>query len=132
MQDKPYIEALGSTMYAQIGTHPDIAYVVALLSRFGLNPGKAYWLALLHILQYLKATTHHKIQYESKRYLDYMPCSFYNLDIASDPNTCKSISSGVYLQAGSPSCWSPKYQDMVSSSTTEAEYIALAYATEQI
>ena len=50
MQDKPYREMLGSLMYAQVGTRPNIAYAITSLSRFMTNSGKAHWLALLHIM----------------------------------------------------------------------------------
>lgn len=49
-----------------------------------------------------------------------------------DIDTCKFISGGVYLQAGGPTSWSSKFQDMVSMLTTGAEYIALIRAVEQI
>jgi hypothetical protein len=39
MRDVPYREAVGSLMYAALGTRPDIAYAVHLVARFGSNPG---------------------------------------------------------------------------------------------
>ena len=96
------------------------------------NPGKAHWLALLHVMRYIKATLHYKLQYGGEGYDNYAPCGFYNLDFAADTDTRKSISGGVFLQAGGPTCWSAKFQDTVSMSTTEAEYIALGKAGEQI
>ena len=34
MVDKPYWEVLGSIMYAQIGTQPDLSYAVSTLSKY--------------------------------------------------------------------------------------------------
>lgn len=39
----PYREAIGSLMYAMIGTRPDISFAVGLLSRYCEKPKKAHW-----------------------------------------------------------------------------------------
>ena len=43
MQKVPYREAIGSLMYAAIGTRPDITYAVTALSQYLQNPGRAHW-----------------------------------------------------------------------------------------
>ncbi len=58
MKDKPYREVLGGVMWAQVGTRLDLSYAVNLLARFQINPGPAHWLALMHVLAYIKATLH--------------------------------------------------------------------------
>jgi hypothetical protein len=55
MKDKPYHKVLGSVMYAQIATYPDLSYAVSTLSKFSSDPGKPHWMALMHVLQYIKA-----------------------------------------------------------------------------
>lgn len=132
MKDKPFCEALGSLMYAQIGTRPDIAFAITSLSRFMSNPGKPHWLALLHVFRYIKATLSYRIRYGGPGYDDYTPRGYYDSDFAADIDTRKSVSGGVYLQAGGPTCWSAKFQDTVATSSTEAEYIALARAGEHV
>jgi len=39
MQKISYASAIGSLMYAQVCTHPDIAFVVGVLGRYLSNPG---------------------------------------------------------------------------------------------
>ena len=39
MQKIPYASAVGSLMYAQVCTRPDIAYIVGMLGRYLSNPG---------------------------------------------------------------------------------------------
>jgi len=39
----PYREAIGSLMYASVGSRPDKAFAVGFLSRFSDNPKKAHW-----------------------------------------------------------------------------------------
>lgn len=47
MRDKPYSEAVGSLMYAMLGTRPDISFAVTTLARFAKNPGPVHWEAVL-------------------------------------------------------------------------------------
>ena len=56
MRDIPYHEAVGSLMYAALGTCPNIAFAVQTMSRFLINPGPAHWEAVKHIFHYLKGT----------------------------------------------------------------------------
>lgn len=46
MAKVPYQEAVGKLMYAALGTRPDIAYAVQVLSRFTKAPGEAHWEAV--------------------------------------------------------------------------------------
>ena len=42
MYKVPYVLAVGSLMYAMVFTRLDIAYLVGVVSRFLLNPGKKH------------------------------------------------------------------------------------------
>ena len=44
MDKIPYARLVGSLMYAQVCTRPDIAFAVNMLSRFQSNAGHAHWL----------------------------------------------------------------------------------------
>ncbi|CAA7047040.1 unnamed protein product [Microthlaspi erraticum] len=52
----PYNSAVGSIMYAMIGTRPDIAYAIGLVSRFMSKPGDIHWEAVKWLLRYLKGS----------------------------------------------------------------------------
>ena len=39
MKNIPYASAVGSLMYAQVCTRPDIAYAIRVLGRYRSNPG---------------------------------------------------------------------------------------------
>lgn len=56
MHDIPYHEAIGSLMYASLGTRPDITFAVQTLSRFATNLGIAHWEAVKRVFHYLKGT----------------------------------------------------------------------------
>ena len=46
MRNVPYHEAVGSLMYATIGTQPDIFFAMQTVSRFNSKPGLAHWEAV--------------------------------------------------------------------------------------
>jgi len=56
MVDKPYRPILGSVMWGQLATRPDLSFAVSLLSRFQANPGIEHWQALMHVVGYIKNT----------------------------------------------------------------------------
>ena len=56
MKDKPYHEAVGSLNYMSQGTHPDIVYMVSILSRYLDNLGLAHWVAVKRVFTYLMGT----------------------------------------------------------------------------
>ena len=57
MERVSYVSAVGSLMYAMVCTHPNIAHVVGVMSRYMGNPGKKHWEALKWVLRYLRGTT---------------------------------------------------------------------------
>jgi len=56
MQKIPYASAIGSLMYAQVCTRPDIAFVAGVLGRYSSNPGMQHWKAAKYVMCYLKRT----------------------------------------------------------------------------
>ena len=52
MQQIPYALAIGSLMYAQVCTRPDITYIVGMLGRYLINPGKDHWIADKRVMRY--------------------------------------------------------------------------------
>ncbi|XP_074317920.1 secreted RxLR effector protein 161-like [Silene latifolia] len=54
MKNIPYASAVGSIMYAQVCTRPDIAYAVGVLGRYRSNPGLDHWKAAKKVLRYLQ------------------------------------------------------------------------------
>ena len=46
MKHVPYREAVGSLMYAAMGTRPDIAFATSTVAQFLENPGWAHWEAV--------------------------------------------------------------------------------------
>ena len=63
MKEIPYASAVGSIMYAQVCTRPDIAFVVGLLGRYQSNPGLDHWKAVKKVLRYLQGTKDYMLTY---------------------------------------------------------------------
>ena len=84
MKDKPYCEVLGSVVYAQIATCLDLSYAISMLSKFGSNPSKPHWMALMHVLQYIKGTLYYKITYERSGNTSLTPYRYVDADYSCD------------------------------------------------
>jgi hypothetical protein len=56
MHGVPYREAVGSLMYAVVGTWPNIAFTVTALSQYLMEAGRAHWEQVKCVFHYLKGT----------------------------------------------------------------------------
>ena len=56
MKNVLYREAVGSLMYAAMGTRPDIAFATSTVAQFCDNPGWVHWEAVKRIFRYLIGT----------------------------------------------------------------------------
>ena len=63
MQQIPYASAIGSLMYAQVCTRPDIAYIVGILGGYLSNPGKDHLIAAKRVMRYLQRTKDYMLTY---------------------------------------------------------------------
>ena len=52
----PYASAVGSLMYVMLCTRLDICFAVGVVSRFQSNHGPEHWIAVKHVLKYLRRT----------------------------------------------------------------------------
>jgi hypothetical protein len=56
MKAVPYASAVGSLMYVQVCTRPDLAFVTGMLGRYQKNPDKSHWDGVKKALRYLQGT----------------------------------------------------------------------------
>ena len=61
----PFASAVGSLMYAMLCTKPDICYAVRIVSRYQSDLGEEHWIAVKHILKYLRRTRNYMLLYSS-------------------------------------------------------------------
>ena len=130
-------------MYLAVGTRPDIAFAVALLSKFVVNPGYKHWQAALHVLRYLRGTHDHGLRYakashaateltdEMRLQLAEALYGFVDADFATDPDSSRSVSGQVFVMNGGAISWRSKQQPIVTTSTCHAEYVAACEASRE-
>ncbi|XP_058080720.1 secreted RxLR effector protein 161-like [Magnolia sinica] len=70
MKDISYALVVGSIMYAQVCTYPDIAFVVEMLGMYLSNPGINHWIAVKKVLSYLQRTKGFALTYRTSDHLE--------------------------------------------------------------
>lgn len=116
-----YKQIVGSLMYLT-GTRPDIMHAVSLISRYMESPKEIHLLAAKRILRYLRGTSSYGIFYKRGEKSDLL--GFTDSDYVGDLDYRKSTSGYVFMLGSGAVSWSSRKQEIVTLSTTEAEYIA--------
>ncbi|XP_034673434.1 secreted RxLR effector protein 161-like [Vitis riparia] len=129
MQKIPYASAVGSLMYAQVCTRPDIAYIVGMLGRYLSNPGMDHWRAAKRVMRYLQRTKEYMLTYRRLDQLEFI--GYSDSDFAGCQDSRRSTSGYIYLLAGGAISWRSAKQTLVTSSTMEAEFVACYEASNQ-
>lgn len=117
-------------MYLSGRTRPDIAFVVMQLSRFAECPTKEHTAALKHLWRYLSGTKDKGIVFRRSEEGLQMTM-FVDADHSNDFSNGKSITGFVGMMSQGPYVYKSKYQSSVAQSTCEAEYMALASASNE-
>ena len=128
-----YQQAVGSIMYAAIGTRPDLAFAIQTLSQFNHDPSTEHWAAIKRVLWYLNGTLDLGITYDGASTNNPISVEGYSdSDWASNHINCCSISGYTFLMCGSTISWSSKKQLTVALSSMEGEYMAITHAWKQL
>ncbi|KAL6178306.1 hypothetical protein ACLB2K_049824 [Fragaria x ananassa] len=127
MKNKPYASLVGSLMYAQVCTRPDIAVVVSMIGRYQVNPGEVHLTTGKKVLRYLKKTRDYKLVYMKSESLDVV--GYSDSDHAGDKDDLKSTFGFGFLMAGGAISCSSSKQTEATLSTMQSEFIPLSYAT---
>lgn len=122
-------QAVGSLNYLSVGTRPDISYAVYHVSTKMVNPTVSDWKEILRIFRYLRGTIDLKLTYRCNLQSESLH-GFSDASYASRPKA-KSMSGYVFLMNGGAITWRAKKQNVTATSSTEAEYVALADAARE-
>jgi len=125
---KVYQQYIGSVTYAMTALRPDTAFATNKLAQYLSDPAKHHQQAVKHLVRYLRSTKGMGIQYgpETPNLTGYS-----DADYGGDKSDRKSTTGNVFLLAGGAVSWLSRKQRSVSTSTTEAEYIALSTCAKQ-
>jgi hypothetical protein len=125
----PYRAAVGSLMYLMNGTRPDLATAVSMVSRFLSEPRLTHWTAVKRIFRYVAKTVDHGLLFVRQGHVHLT--GYSDADWAGDVASRKSRFGYVFVFGGAAVSWQSKLQDIVSLSTTEAEYVAAVEAGKE-
>jgi len=103
MENIPYAYVVGSLMYAQTCTRPDISFVVGMLGRYQSNSRLEHWKAAKKVLRYLQGTKNPMLTYRKSDHLEVM--GYTNSDFVGCVDTRKSTFGYVYLLARGAISW---------------------------
>ena len=117
-------------MYAVTGTRPDLAHTISLLSQYNSCPNETHLTAAKHVLRYLSGTKDWSLFYPSSEQL-YLE-GFADADFATCLDTRRSISGYIFRLGRATISSRSRKQVIVTTSTTESEYIALSLACRQL
>ncbi|KAL0299968.1 UNVERIFIED_CONTAM: Secreted RxLR effector protein [Sesamum angustifolium] len=129
MKNVPYASVVGSLMYVQVCTRPDIAFAVGMLGRYQSNPGIEHWKAAKKVMRYLQGTKDLQLIYKHTENLEVV--GYSDSDFAGCLDTRKSTSGYIFLLANGAISWKSTKQTITASSTMEAEFVACYEATSQ-
>lgn len=125
---KEYQRLIGSLMYAMLGSRPDIAFAVSMVSRFASNPTAEHITAAKRILRYLKGTLDYQLTYRG----DLQALTGYSdADWAGDKDTRRSTGGFVFNVGSGIVSWSSKRQATVALSSCESELMAETQAAKE-
>jgi Reverse transcriptase (RNA-dependent DNA polymerase) len=125
-----YQSAIGSLLYAALGTRPDITFTVNILGRFASNPSPIHITAMKRLFRYIKGHLNYGIKYSKTENSEYLK-GYTDSDYGGDKVEYKSTSGYIFKLANGPISYSSKLQSITAQSSTEAEYIAICNATKE-
>ena len=129
MKNIPYASAVGSLVYLEVCTRPDIAFAVGMLGRYQSNPGIEHWTAAKKVMRYLQGTKDYMLTYRESDHLDLI--GYTDADFAGCQDSRKSTSGYIFMLASGAVAWKSTKQTLTASSTMEAEFFACYEATKQ-
>jgi hypothetical protein len=112
MKSVPYASAVESLMYAQVCTHPDLAFVTEMLGRYQKNPGIDHWNVIKKALRYIQGTKGLVLTYERSDSLEIV--GYSDSDFAGCLDTDRSTLGYVFKLACEAISWSSSKQSVMT------------------
>jgi Reverse transcriptase (RNA-dependent DNA polymerase) len=150
-----YRSVLGAVIYVYVVARPDIGFAVTLLARFSDHPAKVHFDSLRRLARYLRMTKDWGLFFWRPTPMPSLPagtfvimttdlslpefpepqCSstlagYVDAAHATDLTTRRSITGLAFMLCGGPIAYKSKVQSTVSTSSTEAEFIAAVQAAK--
>jgi hypothetical protein len=127
---RPYQKIVGELLYLALMTRPELAFPSAWLGRVSHCPTEGHLAAAKGVLRYLIGTSAHGITYDQSAAQG--PEAFCDASYAEDLTTRRSTSGFCLLLQGGLVAWKSGAQEVVATSSTEAEYIAYTSCVKEL
>lgn len=132
-----YQQCIGSCIYSAVMTRPDITYAVGKLATFMTNPSEHHSSEADRMISYLRDTKNLAIQYNGNvgraLVLDLKPDvveAASDASFADNPDR-RSTQGYIFKLFGGAVDWKSNRQTIVTTSTTEAELVAISQAGKE-
>jgi hypothetical protein len=123
-----YRKLIRSLMYL-VNTKPNICYAVNVLSQFMSEPRQTCWIAVKHVLRYLRGTVRYGLRYDSS--VDLSLHGYADADWARSTVDRKSTYGCFFTLGYVMVSWCSRKHSFVALSTAKVEYIALSVAVHE-
>ena len=126
MQRKQYRALVGSLLWLQRGSRPDLSFVVGALGRVMHNPSRVHWAAAVLAMRYVRTTRNLQLTYSAQ------PSAALSISVDADflPNygdayaNWKSTTGFHAYLGGAAVSWVSRRQDVIATSTPHSECLA--------
>jgi hypothetical protein len=125
-----YQSKVGSILYAAITTRPDVAFAASKLAQFNANPSQQHHDAADRTIEYLYHTRNRAISYRAEGNTPCFICAS-DASFADDSTDRKSSQGYVMMLFSGPISWRANKQDTVTTSSTEAELLAMSQTAKE-
>jgi hypothetical protein len=119
---------IGSIMYLVTSTQPDLIFGRSFLREFSSTTNKQYVVSVNRCLRYIKGTQHLTLLFPSGS--EMFIAGFRDSDYGNCMDSRQSISGYLYKLGNSTISWLSQKQKSVSTSTMDAEYVAISKAVQ--
>jgi hypothetical protein len=122
---------IGTLLYVAVNSRPDITAAVCILAQKTSKPTQTDWNELKRVLKYLKGTIHYKLKLFDSAFTDIL-ITWVDANWAENKDDRKSNTGIVIKLYGGVVNWFCRKQGLVTLSSTEAEYVALAEGGQEV
>ena len=126
-----YQQKIGSLNFAAVITRPDIAHATSTLSSFLKNPSPRHMELADRVLIYLAHTKEYAIEINPNSNTRKVFNASSDASYGNDPDTRRSTQGYVFTLFGGAIDWKASKQKTVTTSTTEAELLALSLTAKE-
>ena len=127
-----YQRKVGSILYAATMTRPDVACMAGKLSEFLQNPSPQHQGIANQAITYLYGTHYYVIEFSLTIMDEQVFTCMSDAAFADDPATWHSTEGYLFQLYGGPIDWKSTKQKTVTTSSTEAELLALSHAAKEV